>query len=183
MKRPAPIVYLFGNPLSVVALVIAALYLAYAWWAAQGSGALAFIALLVASYSFKASDQLSKYNHWNREWNAMEGRASGARGGGTKVSNLRALIGIVALGAAFIFVLNSANTPGMRVAAVLIGLALAVAVVGTVMRARRKSTKPLQAARDVAVTVCLPPMKAAPTLAQARAAVPGYCKPLFGGQR
>ncbi|MBS0473090.1 MAG: hypothetical protein JSR60_18615 [Proteobacteria bacterium] len=72
MRKPAPVTYFFGNPVVVIGLIIATIYFAYQWWANSWSPLTPLLALLAASYGTKASDEISKYNRWKREWEALE---------------------------------------------------------------------------------------------------------------
>lgn len=65
-------VYLFGNPLSVIGLLGVLVFFAYAWWRGGVSLWAPFLTLLAFSYAMGASDKLAKYNRWKREWKALK---------------------------------------------------------------------------------------------------------------
>jgi hypothetical protein len=181
MKRPGPIVYLFGNPLSLVVLAIAAIYFIYEWWASQGSPIVAFLAFLAAGYGAGASEQLRKYHDWKREWEAMEGRRPGDSLFARVMAHpaTRALV-IVPIWCVFAYlVLTGGNEPTMRLAAGLFWLATLVMVVAVIVRLvrRRRPRKPTM--RDVPVTVCVSVPHRSPTPSEARAALPAYCQRLL----
>ncbi|MEI9994912.1 MAG: hypothetical protein WDM91_09985 [Rhizomicrobium sp.] len=180
MKRPGPVVYLFGNPLSVLALAILTAYLIYVWWAMQGSGTLAFVALLTASYAFKASDQLTKFSRWKREWQAMEGSAPGASLR-RFVPSWRVLGGVVGLGGGGFLLLAAPKTPDGNIASGVVVLAVLIGIVGILFR-RSCQGRPRRgeaASRDVVVTVCVVMPRQKSALAYAYAALPEYCAALI----
>jgi hypothetical protein len=178
MKRPGPIVWLFGNPASVILLVIAAIYFIYQWSSNHGAGAAALIAFIAAGYGAGASDQLLKYQQWKREWAAMEGKASGAA-----FAKLYPVVRVVFASAVWCLfgylALQPSSDPAMHVAVALFWLATLVMIVGGIANLIRRRKPRKQTIRDVPVTVCLSVPHRSPTLAQAFAALPNYCRPLF----
>jgi hypothetical protein len=181
MKRPGPLVWLFGNPLTVIALVIAAMYFIYQWWSNQGSPVAALIAFLVAGYSAGASDQILKYQQWKREWDAMEGRASGP-GIARFYPALRIVFGLSVWCVFAFFALQPSNDPAMHVASGLFWIATLIMIGGGIVRQFRRRKPAKQTVRDVPVTLCVPVSRNSPTVAQAFAALPDYCHPLFSHQ-
>lgn len=180
MKRPSVITYLFGNLVSVLALAGAAIYFIYQWWTNHGSATAAVVALLVASYATSNSERLQKYYQWKREWDAMEGRAPGA--GFARLyahPAFRLLIGGPIWCAFAYFAIQPAKDPAMQVAAGLFWFATLIMIVGwiAILLRRRKSRRPKF--RDVPVTLCVSVPRQSPALAQAFAALPAYCHPLF----
>ncbi|MDI7774687.1 hypothetical protein [Asticcacaulis sp. EMRT-3] len=73
MKQPGATAYLFGNPLSLLALVLAMFCTGYNALTGNGSGWLAIAALVAVSYSVNSSRQITAYARWKREWDAMSG--------------------------------------------------------------------------------------------------------------
>ncbi len=74
MKQPSAAAYLFGNPLSLLALIIAMLYTGYTALTGTGSGWLAIAALIAVGYGANGSRQITAYATWKREWDGMNGK-------------------------------------------------------------------------------------------------------------
>lgn len=180
MKRPGIVAYLFGNPLSIAALVIATGYFFYQDWTGKGSLAPVVLALLAMLYGFKANDALQKYGQWKREWNAMgdERRTSVMV---RLFPVLRVVAGLAAWGFGLYLAENSPSTPGTQVSVALLWAAMLVAVVGfAYQRLKGRSASQPKVSRDIAVAPCMAPPRGATTLVQAYAELPAYCAGLIG---
>jgi CHASE2 domain-containing sensor protein len=180
MKRPSIPVRLFGNPLSAIALLLAACYFIYEWWTGQGSPAAAFIAFFAAGYGMSASERLQKYYDWKREWEAMEGKRPG-RNAARYFPALRAVTALAVWGFFAYIVITQGDQPEMRVGAALFWLATLVvfgAGVVTLIQRWRRRVRP-RIMRDVPVTLCVPIPHRSPASTQAMAALPEYCRILF----
>jgi hypothetical protein len=176
MKRPGFLTYLFGNPASALALLLAAVYFIYEWWSASGSPAVAFIAFLAAGYAMGASDKLQKYQSWKREWDAMEGKRP-AQSFARFYPALRITVGLAVWCFFAYLALAQDAQPGAQLGPDLFWLATAVIIGTGVFRwfRRRRGARPA-ATRDVPVTICIPVPHQSPTSAQAFAALPEYCR-------
>ena len=71
MNRPSLVTYLMGNPLSLIGSWIAVLYVGYHALIGDGSYLLALVMAMVAASTGNASDRITKYKRWQREWNGM----------------------------------------------------------------------------------------------------------------
>ncbi len=181
MKRPAFSAYLFGNPISILALIAVTAALTYFWWTAQGSGFLALIAGLGLAYGFKANDELEKYGQWKREWQAMEGKSARGIPGGLRIA-LRVIGAVVAFCFIVVVLVDTPDTLDMQVAKGLVVLALLIGIGGWIYRgakALRARRRQRDSFRDVPVAVCIPAPRQATTLTGAYAAVPAYCAALL----
>jgi hypothetical protein len=182
MKRPGPIVFAFGNPVSVTVLAIIAAYLVYEWWRGEIPPAGAVVAFFAAAYAGHANKTYERYRVWKREWEIMEGRASAsassralARGG-----PLRIALGLAVLGAWGYFAITDANAPGMQIPVDGFWLAtLALAVAGIYRLVRWRKSHRQIASRDVAVTVCLGIPRQSPRASDTVPMLPQYCSLIF----
>jgi hypothetical protein len=175
MKRPGFLTYLFGNPLSAFALLLAMIYFVYEWWSAAGSGGLAFIAFLAAGYAMGASDKLQKYQQWKREWDAMEGKRA-RQSLAHFYPALRIIVGLAVWCFFAYLALAQTAQPGMQLGADLFWLATLVIIGAGVFwwLWRRRGSRPA-AVRDVPVTQCLPLPGQSTTPTPVFDALPKYC--------
>jgi len=180
MKRPGPLVFLLGNPASVILLGIVAVSCAYEWWIGQAVPAVVIVAVIAAAYAGRLNNAYEKYRRWKREWDVMEGRAPErgasqllARSGPLRIT---AGLGVWALWG--YFTITDAKQPAILVA--LFWLAtLALVVAGAYRLLRRRKSSRQGASRDVAVTQCISLPRQSPGVAQAFGALPEYCHPLL----
>jgi hypothetical protein len=180
VKRPGPLVFAFGHPLSVTLLALIAVYCIYEWWRGEIAPTGAVIAFFAAAYAGHVNKTYERYRVWKREWDIMEGRAPTSA---TRVlarrGPLRIALGVVVWGAWGYVAITDANAPGMQIPAACFWLAtLALLVVGIFRLLRLRKSRRQIASRDVAVTVCLEIPRQSPTLDQARSALPRYCAAL-----
>ena len=185
MRKPGPATYLFGNPATVLAAVGATAFFGYQWWSNDSSPLPAIVAFLIACQSMRSSDQLQKYNEWKREWDALEGRASPARGGSfTLTPALRFAIALPAWGIGVYMALTIGDDPMGKLGALLFWLASAVAVCVLLFRLvrplwQKRQPKKAVNARDPVVSICVKPPQASPALPDAYRQLPAYCRALF----
>jgi hypothetical protein len=177
MKRPSSLVYLFGNPFVSLVLMLAALWLVYAWWAKGGSGALALAVAVAASYAAQSAEQLQKYQLWQREWDAMEGRTSPPSKMGW---HSHRIIGIAIFCVAAIYAFSTEDTPEVQIARVLFVLAGFAMVAGLVIpRIWRRRGNRARKIVDVPVTQHLKSSARGEDLRYAYSALPTYCVSLL----
>jgi hypothetical protein len=179
MKRPSYIAYLFGNPLSMIALLIAAGYFVYEWWRGQGSPAVALVAFVAAGYSVTTSERIQKYNQWQREWRAMAGEPP--EGGFSRLLAripFRLVLGLSAWAVWGYFVATMGGEPGMQIPVALFWLVTLVMAVGGIYQLFRRVRPRRRASQDVPVTLCVGMPSQSPTPAQASAMLPTYCRAL-----
>jgi hypothetical protein len=179
MKRPGFLTYLFGNPLSAFALLLAMIYFVHEWWSAAGSGGLAFIAFLAAGYAMGASDKLQKYQQWKHEWDAMESKRSG-QNLARFYPALRMVVGMAVWCFFAYLALAQSAQPGVQLGADIFWLVTAVIVGAGIFRwiRRQRNARP-GVARDVPATQCLSVPRQSPTPAEAFAVLPSYCAALL----
>lgn len=182
MKRPGPLAYLFGNPVSFIGLSLAVV----GSFIAAINGAVSYLVpivlLAIGAYSRTASEKIAKYNAWKTEWDSMNGGptppvVSPKAAGG---SGARYVLGAVAWIALALLAVSQAGNPDMQAPVALFFLATALlVVVGLVRLMRRRAARPSTAAAGP-VAVCLAVPRQSASTAQAFAALPQYCLPLFG---
>jgi hypothetical protein len=175
MKRPGPHVFLFGNPVSVIVLCIAAVYCGYEWWNGQIAPLVAIIVILAASYATNANGQYERYRVWKREWDIMEGRAPTrnasrlyARGG-----PLRIAVGLLVWAAWGYFAITDRDQPKILVA--LFWLTTLGMVIATIRHFMREREPRRQAHKDMPVSLCMHPLSRSPSVSDAYVALPSYC--------
>lgn len=184
MNRPGPFTYFIGNPISVLALFALTAWLAYQWYSGAASGFLPLVTGGVALAANNARERLEKYRQWNREWDSMGGaRSSNPLGAVLRNPNAKPMIG-VALWLIFAFgLIAMADSPEKRVAIVLFALGTLVLIGGALYRLARRnrvsSTKAKEVG-DLPVTQCMRTPSQSPSVQQAFAALPPYCRSLFG---
>ncbi len=177
MTRPSLLTYLFGNPVSALALGLAALWLGYQALTGGASWLVALGAIAVAVYAGKAFDQVEKYRLWKREWDAMSGQPSAGFALG-RVPGLRFAAGMALWCLGLYFVVTLDDTPGVALGRLLFWLGTAVMVVGMIYRLVSRS-RPKRRAERAMVSVSLPISRNSPARQQAYASLPVYCLKLF----
>ncbi len=180
MKRPGPLVFLLGNPVSVTLISIFALYCAYEWWIGQAVPVVVIVAFIAAAFAGRLNNAYEKYRRWKREWDAMEGRAP-ARGASQLLGRsgpIRIVLGLSVWAMWGYFTITDQKQPALLVA--LFWLTTLALVIAGVYRLLRRGKSPRRAAsRDVAVTQCVSLPRQSPGVRQAFAALPEYCRPLL----
>ncbi len=188
MRKPAALVYLLGNPATVLVAIGATIFFGYQWWNSEGSPLPAVIAFLVACQSMRSSDQLQKYNEWKREWEAMESKAPNARRlrlALTPAIRLAIALAAWCVGAYGMFTvpLGDDLMAKLAMASFWLGSLLMVGVL--IYRALPKRTRATTVAKspDPIVSVCLAPPKSSPAVPGAYRQLPAYCRTVISGSR
>ncbi len=183
MKKPGPFVYLFGNPIALLAAFGATAFFGYRWWSEDASLLPAIVAFLVFCQTMRAMDQLQKYTEWKREWDAMGGEPRTPARKLTMQSPLvRILIGVPAWGVGFYWVMTLPNDgPGMLIAKSCFWLGTALGVGSLIYQAlpRRKKAARAAPAKYPDVAVCLPVPRSSPSIRDVLAQLPDYCRALL----
>ena len=182
MKRPGPLAYLFGNPLTLLASLGATAFFGYEWWSANASPLPAIIAFLIFCQTMRATDQLQKYNDWKREWEAVEGKPRTATTGLNMKSPLvRILIGVPAWAVGLYLVTTLGDDAPSQIAKACFWLGTALGIGGLIYRnlPRRRQAASTATKTYPDVSVCLAVPHASPSVAEARALTPGYCQTLM----
>lgn len=182
MRKPGPATFLFGNPATVLAAIGATAFFGYQWWSNGVSPLPAIIAFLAACQSMRSTDQLQKYNEWKREWEAMEGKATASNGAPfTLTPIVRFAIGLPlwCLGAYATSTVGDAPSAKVGAGLFWLGSLLMGAVLTYRALARKPQTVAVAKPSDPCVSVCLSPPQFSPSLAEARASIPSYCKALI----
>jgi hypothetical protein len=180
MRRPGLVTYALGNPVSVVGLSGAACFCIYEWWTGQGAGLLALVVALVAISSVNASERLSTYGQWKREWQAMGGETprSFVSPRAFRVLHIT-VVAVIWVGAALV-VLTEQREPGMQIPAAMFWLATVIAAIAGIRKMLRRGKRSApQRAKDVPVTLCVRIPAHSTTLNAAFANLPDYCLTLF----
>jgi hypothetical protein len=185
MRRPGPLVFLFGNPLSAFALLCAACYCGYAWWTGQMQTLPALVVVLAACYAFRASDQYRSYRDWKREWDAMEGRVPSQRLARVfrRGGPLHIIAALCAWAVCAVLILAKQDQPFWRLPVATFWLATALMIVVAIYRAvKRSRARRAPKIEDVPVTVCLRVPRRSPAAEKSFAMLPAYCVALIPGR-
>ena len=181
MKRPGIGTYLIGNPISALAIFGFTAWLTWRWYNGEAPGIAAVIFGFVTMSAFDANGKLNNYRHWQREWDAMGGRASrpAALAGFVSSRTAKVLVGVPLWALAVVATLHVGSDPLGQAAAALFWLGSALIVAVPVYRSvtRRMAAGRTQPARQFPfVTGCVPVPRASPSFDAARAALPDYAR-------
>jgi hypothetical protein len=185
MKKPGPFVYLFGNPVALLAAFAATAFFGYRWWSEDASLLPAVVAFLVFCQTMNATGHLQKYNEWKREWDAMEGKPSAgvSRFRIAWTPATRFLVGVPAwaIGAYAMLTVPMGDDLPARLAKASFWLGTALMVVVLIYRAlpRRKRAVKAAPAKYPDVTVCVPVPRSSPSLRDVLAQLPDCCRELL----
>ncbi|MDV6333148.1 hypothetical protein [Asticcacaulis sp. 201] len=183
MTRPTPMAYLFGNPLSLLAMLATTLLVGYAALNGQTNGWLAILCLFALGYCAKSAQQLATYARWKREWDAMNGQPPKAPIF-ARMKWLRYVLGSIAWIIAACMASAAGHHPNVQLAAGLfwLGTALGIGVLLFRMAKRiRQNVARTIPQKQFPVSVCVNvPLRSVPVSDSYRA-LPEYCTRLFGG--
>ncbi len=175
MKSPTALAYLFGNPLSFLAILGATLFVGYESLTGQASGWLAIFLIAAFGFSLKCQNYLSSYGRWKREWDAMNGR-------GPKPAMfagmpwLRYVIGIIAWVFGAGMALAAGNQPGMGWAGDVFWLVSLVGLMAIISRAfKHFRNRAYHFDKKISVTVCLLTPLHSVSAAKTHRSLPRYC--------
>jgi hypothetical protein len=131
----------------------------------------------------RATDQLTKYVDWKREWDAMGGEPRAPARKLTMQSPLvRILIGVPAWGVGFYWVMTLHDDgPGMLIAksCFWLGTAFGVGLLIYQTLPRRKKAAKAAPVKYPDVAVCLPVPRSSPSVRDVLAQLPDYCRALL----
>jgi hypothetical protein len=178
MKRPAPYIYLVGNPASMLAIALLAIYLVYEWWIGVASPVAAIVAFALAASAFKANDRLEHYQEWKREWQVMNGEIPAAGRLLVPARTVRVVLGGIGWCVMAAFSLNPGTQPELQIASVMFWILTLVLIANAIYRwfKQRRGARPT---RDEPIAICLSVPRQSPALRQAYAELPAYCVALF----
>jgi len=174
MKRPPAATMFFGHPAIVLAMGGAFLWVAYLWLRGEAGGAGALALLVAAVACAKANDRRQHYRQWKREWDIMGGKLPVGR---ISFATLKVGIAILCWVAMAVAALEWMDDPDRRWLAVLFWCATGLGLLNRLLQ-WRKSRKPARL-REAPVSLCLRAPLRSPSLADARAALPDYCRTLL----
>lgn len=164
MRPPSPGTWLIGNPVVSLIVMIGGIAVLAMWFMGHANGWAALGAVLLASLAARASEKVSAYAAWQREWN----------GGGVTFTLPRVprpvLGGMAWLWLAWLALQPANGDPAVAVASGLFWIvSLLMAVVGLVRFVRRAGAR--RGGSATVVKVCLGvPMRSA-SVQQAFAAI------------
>lgn len=171
MTRPSLLAYLFGNPLSMLALGLGVIVTAYQCYSGTGSAVTMVAAIVAAAYAANAQERITAYRGWKREWDAMGGDIPRRRPLG------RRTIAIVVWSPMALVAAFPGPDPQMRQGAALFWWANAAITTLLLYRAiRSHRTRRRDDTRERAVTVVVGVPRQSTTLAAAYAALPDHCQ-------
>jgi hypothetical protein len=181
MKRPSIRSVILGHPAVGVPVALASVGALYVCWfrGAEHGAALGLIPVAMLFAVGKASQEMTAYRAWKREWDAMAPTAPERRTG-----RFMAAIGLL-LGAVVLIGGVASSDVGPIIANHLLGWGLVLAPFLLGMVAVRSLTRRLRhrSRRGVEgqpAAVIAKPILPAPALPAAYAALPAYCQRLLG---
>jgi hypothetical protein len=178
VKRPGIGTYLIGNPLSALALTGLTGWLAWQWYIGELSGLVPIAVGIVTISAFDAFRRIGEYKLWQREWNAMEGRAPTPRPLPRIRLNLamRLLVGAPLWLAGAYGALHAGNDPLVQIAAALFWLGTLLAAGAVLYRWRKRTPATPNVSRNPRVTHCISVPSVSVPIVQAILNLPGYCR-------
>ena len=192
MNRPSLFSFAIGNLLSVPAILGATALACCRWHTQQQhhehiSWLVPTAALMLSKASLLARGRIAAYKRWNRAWDAMSG-TGGNRVARSRTRVGRALLAWLAWLGLGVWLLNPhpqfAGTPvrGLYAAAfsALTLWGVSVPVLGAARWLRRRvGAIRVRRPRDHVVAIALPVPRRSPTVADAVAMLPPYCRALM----
>tara|TARA_R110002051_G_scaffold269600_1_gene329796 strand:+ start:8722 stop:9261 length:540 start_codon:yes stop_codon:yes gene_type:complete len=175
MREPTTFQWLIGN--APVSLLVNLTMLAsiWFWYVGQLNGWLTVAAIAIGSVSFRASERVSRYSAWKREWDGGGGR-------GFRLPRIPGLkyATVFAVWLAFAaMALDGADDGGAVQIAVALFWIAAVVMIGTMLF--RLGRGPLSRGRaGGVVAVCVSANIRSPSVSGAISSLPAYCKRLIG---
>ena len=176
MKKPPPGTYIIGNALTCTVLLGATLMTVWGWSEGKVPAfwPLGTVVALIAAGN--ANDQIRKYRHWKRAWDAMAGMPV-KRPRGPDI--LGGLVLLAWIGIAAYLATLDLRPPQNKLAIGGFGLLTVLWFAASAYRhfrpARPARKRP---PKDVPVTLSLPVPKSSPGGAQLYADLPEYCQRL-----
>jgi len=178
MNRPNFFTYLIGNGLSFVGLSIGLLVFGFQFLTTGQGGMLALIFLIAGSAAYKANERIRAYNDWQREWNAMDGKAPRqfALPGWGK---LRVVLGVIVWIVFGFMALGATGTPGLEIPLAMFWAGTALGIAVAIFRLiKRGKSAPRRGADFVSHCLARPGQSA--SLNQAYQSLPDYCRRIIG---
>ncbi len=177
MSRPGLLTYLVGNPVSALLVVFATLILVVGAFSGSVHWLVALVAVIVTGHAMGCNRRLQEYGRWKREWDGMGGQATAKKSlrALAKLLSLRILFGVGGWLLLAFLTLGAAHQPGAGILVALFWLGSAFLLGNAVYRAIRRR-RAGRKATNVTVRVCLAVPRSSPSLAQANAALPDYCR-------
>jgi hypothetical protein len=198
MNKPQQSDFALGSTFSVAVIVTGTLYVSLLWGAQDERQPISWIfpvlGIAACRAAIMARRRVAAYTSWRREWEEAAGitpQASAQAGRNAPLplrKRIDRTVGVVALwviGAGWLVLHAGENIPAYPVVAS--GFALAHAWgLGLAVRRLARGARRAPSARTTAsggsgdvVSVCLPVPRGSPTVGQATAALPDYCRALL----
>jgi len=179
MRRPGTLIILIGNRFSALAIAAVVAVVLWQWWQGRAADLAAILAVFGLLLTINASDQVTAWRHWKREWAALEGRPLGFAMPPHAVRGLRILFGLAVWAAMAYGVLTLKPGAGSDLARICFwgGSALLAAnMIYRAVKSRRGATAPQRPPADIPVSIDIRSPGSAPSVGSALAAVPAYCR-------
>lgn len=170
MRPPGAITALIGHPAVALPIFLGAVAVGYYWLAGELTGWAAFGAVVLATWTAKASDQVNKYRAFKREWDAMSGGSVARRT--LRIGGLRYVFGIAAWLFMALLAIDASSDPAIAWVGWLFWLVSGLAVLSLIATPRRRGKR----GSTVAVLVKIGD---SPSVAEAANSLPGYCRTLI----
>lgn len=178
MREPTTFQWLVGN--APVSLVVNLTMLAsiWFWYVGQLNGWITVAVIAVGSVSFRASERVSRYSAWKREWDGTGGRSFRL----PRIPGLKYATAFAVWLAFAAMALDGADDGGaVQIAVALFWIATAV-MIGTMLFRLSRGLSPRGRANG-AVAVCVSATTSSPSLSAAVSALPAHCRSLLEQDR
>lgn len=183
MRRPSSLIFLIGNPVSALAIFAGTAVVVYQWWFGRAADIAAILAVFGLMITINASDQVTNYHHWKREWDALEGRSTGTRLSPSAVRIGHIVVGTAIWAAMAYGALHMKPGPNTQIAVLSFWGGSALLIAGAIYRLwkGRAGKRPAQrrAPVDVPVEVMVIAPPRSPSVNAAIGALPGFCRRLL----
>lgn len=178
MNRPRTNMLVMGHPLIGVPMLLADAVAGFAYTDSAGFGLGTVFALVFAGWVTNCMQQRARYCSWQRQWNSLDPNYRAPQPIRTTLRHLRALIIVGPLAAGAFWLLANFNDPtsAAHVLAPLVVVGLPLIILAALF-ARRRKRQPK--AREWTVSQAVTRPQPVPTVAEAFASLPDYCRPLF----
>lgn len=178
MNRPRTNMLVMGHPFVGAPMLLADAFVGYVYTDSAGFGFGTLIALIFAGWVTNCMKLAAQYRAWKREWNALDPNYQAPQPVKNTLRYVRALFiaGPILAGIFWLAAHYSDPTSAAHWLAPLVAIALPILWLVSVFARRQKRQAK---AREWTVAQAATRPQPAPTVAEAFASLPEYCRPLF----
>lgn len=174
MREPTTFQWLIGN--APVSLLVNLTMLAsiWFWYVGQLNGWITFAVIAVASVSHRASERVSRYSAWKREWDGTGSRSFRL----PRIPGLKYATAFAVWLAFAAMALDGADDGGAVAVAVVLFWIATLVMIGAMLLRLGRGLSPRGRAGG-AVAVCVSAVIQSPSVSRATSALPEYCHQLM----